>query len=159
MDCLKCGMKLSPHFTLDEMCKSQLAVRNNIANQPDASAIAAMQRLAKAILEPVRAHFGAPIIPSSGFRSAALNKVLGGAHHSQHCKGEAVDFEIAGIPHVEIALWILRELDFDQLILEYPQADCVRAGWLHVSYAHGRNRRETLTKIHNGYFSGFPRFW
>ena len=152
-------MKLSPHFTSDEMCKSQLAVRNNIANQPDTAAIAAMQRLAEAILEPVRAYVGAPITPSSGFRSAALNKVLGGAYHSQHCKGEAVDFAIAGISHAEIALWIQRELDFDQLIVEYPQADCVRSGWLHVSYAHGRNRKDTLTKTHNGYSSGFPTFW
>ena len=152
-------MKLSPHFTLTEMCKWQLAARRHIANQPDSAAIAAMRHLCAAILEPVRSHFNVPIIPSGGYRSFALNRALGGAADSQHCKGEAVDFEIAGVPHAEIAVWLARELHFDQLIVEYPQADCVSAGWLHVSYAQGRNRRQTLTKTRNGYSLGFPPFW
>lgn len=152
-------MKLSPHFTLTEMCKSQMAVRHHIANQPSAAAIAAMQALCHAILEPVRVHFGVPIIPSSGYRSVALNRALGGSADSQHCRGEAVDFEIAGVPHADIASWMARELDFDQLIMEYPQADNVSAGWLHVSHVVGRNRNETLTKTKAGFTPGFPPFW
>lgn len=152
-------MKLSPHFTLSEMCKSQMASRHDICNQPDDAAIDALSRLCAAILEPVRVHFGVPIIPSSGYRSAALNRALGGAPNSQHIKGEAVDFEIAGIAHPIIAAWVRDELDFDQLIVEYPQADNVSAGWLHISYCERCNRRETLTKTQNGYHRGFPLFW
>lgn len=152
-------MKLSPHFTLAELCKSQLAARRRIANQPDAAAIAALTRLCEAVLEPVRVHFNVPILPSSGYRSRALNSALGGSQNSQHCKGEAVDFEIAGIAHADIAAWVVRELAFDQLIVEYPQAACRSAGWLHISYAQGRNRREILSKTRNGYSRGFPPFW
>ena len=152
-------MRLSPHFTLSEMCKSQLAVRRNLDNLPDTGPVAAMQALCQAILEPVRTHFGVPIIPSSGYRSIALNRALGGSADSQHCKGEAVDFEIAGVAHADIAVWIRENCTFDQLIIEYPQADNVSAGWLHISYVAGRNRNETLSKTRNGFILGFPPFW
>ena len=152
-------MNLSPHFTLTEMCKSQLAIRRRIANHPDAAAIIAMRHLCQAILEPVRAQFGIPIIPSSGYRSPRLNRALGGSRISQHCKGEAVDFEIAGVTQMRLAGWIEANLAYDQLIVEYPKADCVSAGWLHVSYARGRNRKQTLTKTQTGYSPGFPPFW
>lgn len=156
---VKCGMKLSPHFTLAEMCKSQLASRRGIANQPDAAAIDAMRRLCDAVLEPLRGHFGVPIIPSSGYRSSALNHALRASLNSQHCKREAVDFEIAGITQSQIARWIVQELAFDQFIIEYPQADNVSAGWLHISYCEGRNRTEILTKTRSGHSPGFPPFW
>ena len=152
-------MNLSPHFTLTEMCKSQLAIRRGVANQPDAAAITAMSHLCQAILEPVRAQFSVPIMPSSGYRSPRLNRALGGSGNSQHCKGEAVDFEIAGVTQMRLAGWIEANLAYDQLIVEYPQADCVSAGWLHVSYAQGRNHKQTLTKTQNGYSRGFPPFW
>lgn len=152
-------MNLSPHFTLTEMCKSQLAIRRRIANHPDAAAIIATRHLCQAILEPLRAQFGIPIIPSSGYRSPRLNRALGGSRISQHCKGEAVDFEIAGVTQMRLAGWIEANLAYDQLIVEYPQADCVSAGWLHVSYARGRNRKQTLTKTQTGYSPGFPPFW
>ena len=152
-------MNLSPHFTLTEMCKSQLAIRRRIANQPDAAAIIAMRHLCQAILEPVRAQFGVPIMPSSGYRSLRLNRALGGSRTSQHCKGEAVDFEIAGVTQMRLAGWIEANLAYDQLIVEYPQAECVSAGWLHVSYARDRNRKQTLTKTQTGYSPGFPPFW
>ena len=152
-------MNLSSHFTLTEMCKSQLATRRRIANQPDAAAIIAMRHLCQAILESVRAQFGVPIMPSSGYRSLRLNRALGGSRTSQHCKGEAVDFEIAGVTQMRLAGWIEANLAYDQLIVEYPQAECVSAGWLHVSYARDRNRKQTLTKTQTGYSPGFPPFW
>lgn len=70
-----------------------------------------------------------------------------------------MDFEIAGVTQVRLAAWIEANLAYDQLIVEYPQADCVSAGWLHVSYARGHNRKQTLTKTQTGYSPGFPPLW
>ena len=152
-------MQLSPHFTLHEMCRSQIAMRHGFDNQPPLATLQALERLCEAILEPVRERFSRPITPSSGYRCRALNRVLGSHDASQHVKGEAVDFDIAGCPKSEIAAWIAGHLVFDQLIVEYPQAENVSAGWLHVSYRLGRNRREILTKTNNGVIRGFPLFW
>lgn len=152
-------MQLSPHFTLHEMCRSQLASRMGLDNTADNAAIENMARLCVHVLEPLRAHFNRPIYPSSGYRSAALNSALGGAARSQHCRGQAVDFDIAAVPHHRVAAWIVANLTFDQLIVEYPQADNDEAGWLHISYVIQGDRKQTLTKTQNGYKRGFPVFW
>lgn len=151
-------MKLSPHFSLTEMCKSQTASRRGIANVPDEAAQASLRRLCETILEPVRAHYRRPILPSSGFRSPALNRAVGGSSNSQHCVGEAVDFEVPGIANVDLAEWIHVMLDFDQLILEYPQAHDPSAGWVHVSFRHTDNRNQLLTRLSDGIIPGFPPF-
>lgn len=45
----------------------------------------------------VRAHFGAPVINSSGVRCAAHNAAVGGVANSRHLTGGAVDFCVLGI--------------------------------------------------------------
>ncbi len=151
-------MHLSAHFKLHEMTKSQIATRLGLSNQPNCVQKAALTDLCQNILEPVRAHFGVPIIPSSGFRCQALNAAIGGRANSQHCRGEAVDFEVIGIANRCLADWISVMLDFDQLILEYPSPKNVNAGWVHVSYKKGRNRNQTLTKTQTGIFHGISAF-
>ena len=44
---------------------------------------------------------------------------IGSSVNSQHAKGQAADFEIFGTPNAELAKWIVENLDYDQLILEY----------------------------------------
>lgn len=150
-------MRLSDQFYLYEMTRSQLATRHNIANQPNAGQIDALRHLCVEVLEPVRRHFDVPIVPSSGFRSMALNRLLGSQDSSSHCAGEAVDFEVIGVGNLVLAHWMAETLVFDQLILEYPQADDERAGWLHISYKHTENRAQCLTRHQNGYAHGLPR--
>ncbi|MBT5156778.1 MAG: DUF882 domain-containing protein [Rhodobiaceae bacterium] len=151
-------MKLSAHFILSELTRSQTAARLGLANQPSASQIAALKNLCEHVLEPVRGHFQTPIHPSSGYRSPALNAAIGGSANSQHCGGEAVDFAIAGVDHRNVVAWIEKNIPFDQLILEFPQAEDVNAGWVHVSLVTGHNRRQSLTKTRNGVFVGFSAF-
>ena len=89
------------------------------------------------ILEPVRAHFDKPITITSGYRSEALCEAIGSKKTSQHAKGQAVDFEIAGVPNIKTAYWIQNNCDFDQLILEFYKKDDPAGGWVHaVSYTH-----------------------
>ena len=72
-------MQLSEHLTLAEVTKSQTATRLGIDNDPDAHQLAALKAIAEHIFEPVRNHFGVPIGISSGLRSKALNKAIGGS--------------------------------------------------------------------------------
>ena len=58
-------MKLSNNFSLAELTKSQTAVRKNINNKPGTQEINNLIHLAESILQPVREHFGKPVMISS----------------------------------------------------------------------------------------------
>ena len=62
----------------------------------------------------------------------------------------------SSVCRISIWLWMAENLKFDQLILEYPQLDNGRAGWLHVSYRGRENRGQCLTRHQNGYVRGLP---
>lgn len=132
---------LSEHFSLAEFIRSQTATRHGIANQPNAAQTAALQALCANVLEPVRKHFGQSIRISSGFRSLALNRAIGGSTSSQHSHGEAADFEISGVSNKAVAEFIRDRLAYDQLILEGYDGKDPNSGWIHVSYRVGRTRR------------------
>jgi len=144
---------LSDHFSLAEMTKSQTAERRNLPNNPDKDAIDAMKLLCINILEPVRNHFGKPFTPSSGCRSAELCVAIGSSVSSQHTKGEAADFEVPGVSNLDLATWIVGNLDFDQLILEFYKGG--NTGWVHCSFKQDGNRRDVLT--YQGKESGYQK--
>jgi hypothetical protein len=136
-------MKLSEHFSLQEMTKSQTAVRMGIDNAPDDEQLQCLTDLCRNVLDHVRSEFG-PLTPSSGFRSVALCEAIGSKPTSQHAKGEAADFEVMGVDNMELAKWIAHNLVFDQLILEYYKEDEPNSGWVHCSYTADGNRNEVL---------------
>lgn len=131
-------MKLSPHFTLEEMTFSQTAARREIDNTPPTLELGALRMLCLEVLEPIRMHFDRPVRVSSGYRSPALNAAIGGAASSQHCRGEAADITVPGVSNIDLAQWIMRNLRYDQLIYEFGR-------WVHVSYRFGRLRHQELT--------------
>lgn len=146
-------MKLSEHFSLEEMTKSQTALRRNLPNQPSEAQTEALVLLCENVLEPVRSHFSIPFTPSSGYRSAELCVAIGSSVASQHAKGEAADFEVPSISNLELCTWIINNLDFDQLILECYTGG--NTGWVHCSYKPEGNRKEVLTyDKENGYRKG-----
>ena len=150
-------MRLSKHFTLEEMTRSMVAARRGIDNTPGAGEIKNLENVCYEILEPVRAHFDLPIMVSSGYRSEALCEAIGSKKTSQHAKGQAVDFEIGGVPNIKIAYWIQANCDFDQLILEFYNKDDPAGGWVHVSYNEkGSNRKQVLTFDGKHYENGLP---
>lgn len=137
-------MNLSPHFTLAELTVSQTAARKGIDNSAPPAVVAALRLLCGEVLEPIRAHFDRPVIVSSGYRSPALNRAIGGAVTSQHCKGEAADITVPGVANIDLAQWIMRNLRYDQLIEEFGR-------WVHVSYRAGPLRHAELTaRLANG---------
>jgi len=138
-------MHISPHFTLQEASKSSTAIRLGIDNQPPALLIPSLRATAQNILEPTRAHFKAPINPSSFYRCLLLNRAIKSSDDSQHGKGQAVDFEVPGISNIVLAHWIANNLEFDQLILEFYQDGVPMSGWVHVSWTPTGRRNEVLT--------------
>ena len=150
-------MKLSENFSLQELLKSQTALRKGIDNKPtDPSVITNLQVLCEKVLQPVRDHFARPVVINSGYRCPKLNKAIGSSSKSQHTKGEAADIEIPGLSNKELAEYIEDNLPFDQLILEFYNGVDPNSGWVHVSYVgDSDNRKQTLTINKNGTFPGF----
>ena len=122
---------VSEHVSLEELTKSQTGDRLGLDNTPPAAELAALKAVCENIVEKARAHFGKPVHINSGYRGPALNKAVGGAASSQHCKGEAVDMEIPGVPNADLAKWVRDNLDFDQLILECYKPGVPTSGWVH----------------------------
>ena len=137
-------MKLSENFTLQELIYSDTAVRMGIDNKPNDETVENLKILCENILEPIRSHFKAPVVVSSGYRSEAVCLAVGSSSKSQHIKGQAVDFEIFGIPNKDVTDWVVQNLDYDQCILEFWNDKEPNSGWVHCSYSKDNNRKQYL---------------
>lgn len=128
---------LSEHFSLLEMTRTDVRAYQESNAHPPAEVKAALAALCTTLLEPLRAHFGAPVVVHSGYRSRALNSVIGGAVHSQHIRGEAADFHVIGVDLEKVFHWIWQDsgLQFGQTILEGWAAG--HPTWLHLSLERG----------------------
>jgi hypothetical protein len=138
-------MQLSEHLSLAEVMRSESAKRHGISNMPTEEHIENFKKLALNIFEPIRTYFNVAIHVSSGYRSAALNRAIGGAVSSQHCKGEAIDIDMDGtsITNKQIFDYIKDNLKFDQLIWEFGTNS--NPDWVHVSFnSKGEQRNQIL---------------
>jgi len=142
-------MNLSANFSLKELTKSDTATRLGIDNTPDEETIDNLKTLCDKVLQPVREHFGKSVTVNSGYRSPELNSspAVGGSKTSDHCRGMAADIEIAGIPNAELAQWIMDNLDYTQLILEFYTQGVPDSGWVHVSYDPNNLKKQELTAV------------
>ena len=138
---------LTKNFGYQEMIKSSTADRLGISNDATREHVINLVYLCNFILQPVRDEFG-PIRINSGYRSPALNKAVGGSKTSQHCNGQAADFESTRISNPDLAKWIEKNLIFDKLILEFYDGVDPNSGWVHCSYVlDGSNRSKTMTAL------------
>ena len=138
-------MNLSANFTLKELTRSDTADRLDIDNTPNEEQIESLRLLCENILQPVREHFGKPVKINSGFRCPALNQATGGSATSDHCKGQACDFEIDGVSNPELAEWVSQNCKYTQLILEFYTQGQPNSGWVHVSYDPNNLKKQELT--------------
>jgi zinc D-Ala-D-Ala carboxypeptidase len=154
-------MQLSKNLSLTEVTNSNTAKRKGISNQPTEEHLVALKSLAENIFQPIREHFGTPIWVSSGYRSEALNKAIGGSKTSQHCKGEALDLDMDGKgspTNAEIFYYIKDNLPFDQLIWEFGTN--TNPDWVHVSYKkEGTQRGQILRAKRNSTGKTFYESW
>ena len=144
-------MQLSKHLALAEVMRSETAKRKGISNMPTPEHIENFKKLAENVFEPIREHFGVPVHLSSGYRSAALNKAVGGASSSQHCKGEAIDIDMDGttVTNKQIFDFVKANVNFDQMIWEFGTD--ANPDWVHVSYnSDGAQRKQILKAVKAG---------
>lgn len=139
-------VRLSSHFTLAELTVSQAAVRAGLRNVPVGTQLDNLQRLALT-LEQVRALlFNAPILVSSGYRSPAVNNLVGGSYRSAHMQGLAADFIAPKYGRPKAIAEAIRDsaIQFDQLIFE--------GTWVHLGIAAPAQvpRRQVLTAQFRG---------
>ena len=140
--------RLSPHFTLGEMCKT--SARTPDRNIPSRVHIENLKRIC-GWLEMLRSEWNKrygegndPIIINSGYRSEAVNKAVGGVTGSNHLTGCAADIRVAGIEQLVRYAAILLDIsdlnneDFDELLLERSPRGTY---WLHFAVRPTGNRR------------------
>ena len=124
-------MKLTTHFSLEELTVSSYAIRHGIDNVPvDPKILANLLILAQG-LEVVRTIVSKPIIVTSGYRSKRVNTGVGGSKKSSHMIGLAADIKVHGITPLELAKQIAyhrRAVKYDQVINEFNQ-------WVHIAFS------------------------
>ena len=141
--------KLSQHFTLGELCKT--SVKTKDGNIPSHVHIENMKRVCS-WLEMLRSEWNNrygdgddPIIINSGYRSAQVNKAVGGVATSNHLTGCAVDIRVLGMEQLLRYAVILLDIsdesqeDFDELLIE---RNAKGTYWLHFAVRPEGNRRK-----------------
>ena len=140
---------ISKYISYKEAVKTNVRHAKNI---PNADQLSAMRYIATRVFGPVREFVGGALYVSSFFRSAMVNKAIGGSTTSQHCKGEAIDIDcdvFGNGTNKEVFEYIKENLPFDQLIWEF--GDSNNPAWVHVSLRRdNRNRGQVLKAISKG---------
>lgn len=129
-------------FTLTELTRSETATRKGIENMPTAEHERNLDALIKNVLDPLREVFGSPIQVTSGYRGQALNKAVGGAKNSHHCRGMAADIIARNGDNARMFDISRRMLPFTQLIWE--KGNDTQPAWVHISYDPEDLRHEIL---------------
>lgn len=146
-------MKLSKYVSLAEVTRSDTAKRKGIDNSPTAEHLENLKTICEEVFDKVREHFGVPIFISSGYRSAALNKAIGGSATSDHNNGKALDLDQDGhgngVRNKDVFNFIKDNLEFDQLIAEGSNG-AGDMNWVHVGYRKGVNRKQILIAVFVG---------
>ena len=133
------NMQLSEHFELAEFLVSETAARRGIANEPTLEIIENLRRLCQLVLEPLRVKLARPVVITSGYRSPALNRAIGGSPTSHHMQGRAADLIVPDITPLAVCQAASQlKLPCVQIIHEFGR-------WTHLSVAISNERTQLLT--------------
>jgi uncharacterized protein YcbK (DUF882 family) len=176
------NVKLSPHFTLGEVTKT--SYQTSDGNIPSRVAIENLKRLCVEWLEELRERYNSrygdrregvrregvrregdeentdiPMVITSGYRSAEVNRLCGGSATSNHLTGCAVDIRCMGPEQLIRYATILLDLsdekshqaaselnpntscgNFDELLFEKRGSTY----WLHFAVRPKENRRKII---------------
>ena len=147
------GSRLSPHFTLGELCKTSAKTADG--NIPSHVHIENLKRLC-GWLEMLRSEWNKrygdgddPIVINSAYRSWEVNKKAGGSSTSNHLVGCAADIRCLGKEQALRYAVILLDIaddskeDFDELIIEVRGSTV----WVHFAVRPKGNRRKVVFNI------------
>ena len=138
-------MKLSEHFGLAELCKTNTGIEN-VPNEAQVENLKRVCRWLERLRKRWNDKYGDgddPIIINSGFRSPEVNKAVGGVPTSNHLTGCAVDIRCIGIEQALRYAAILLDIsdmsreDFDELLIEQKRSVI----WIHFAVRPTGNRR------------------
>lgn len=126
------------YFSIVELCRSRVAERKKIKNEPTKAIEKNLEALVENVLDPLREAWGRPIHVNSGYRCAELNKAVGGSPTSHHVKGMAADITAGDtIANIKLYKLVLNlGLPFTQLIDEQHYT------WIHISYDASNLKKE-----------------
>lgn len=143
---------ISENIGYDEATRSRTAEKRGLDNTPSQEHLANMRRVAAEVFEPLRREVAqGPLAVTSFYRSAAVNRAVGGASSSQHTCGEAIDMDAdvyGGCTNRGLFDYVRKHLRFDQLIWEF--GDDRSPDWIHVSLKASGNRGEVLRSVKRG---------
>lgn len=133
------------YFTIEELCNSTTAKKRGIPNVPTAEVKKHLTELVETLLDPLREAWGSSIKVTSGYRSSALNKVVGGSTTSAHNSGYAADMVPANGKITEFKEFVkkwLADKKFDQYINEFSGS----SQWVHLAVKNnlGAQRKQYL---------------
>ena len=92
------------------------------------------------LLQCIREHFGKPITITSGYRTAAHNKSVGGARSSQHLLGRAADIQVADTTVEAVAAYAESLMPDWGGVGRYPVKAGRAKGWVHVDTRPNKSR-------------------
>lgn len=156
--------KISRHFTLKEVTYSETAIRNGINNLPQSQAVLDnLVYLGENLLDPLREQYG-PFSPNSVYRSPELEFIICASSYKSWClsrkmqpgkfgsetwrkylaikdhpKGQAADIEVGSVSNYELATFILKNVPFKKLCLEFYTRGEPSSGWVHAASAKDEN--------------------
>ena len=135
------------YFSIKELTKSETATKKGIDNTPNAAQVKNLEALIDNLLDPIREQWGAAIYVTSGFRSVALNKAVGGVANSHHLGGYAADLTVGSQAGNKALFDMIRQsklLRWMQLISEKTTSH--GCGWVHISYVPSNLKNQVLKK-------------
>lgn len=143
---------VSDNFMWREFTHSDTAVKRGLSNIPNNVERANIKRVADwlEILRALLAEKYGQVIPiriTSGFRSQAVNRAVGGSSTSAHRYGLAADIQAIGLSVKQLAYDIYSFIKagklpkLDQLIREMPRGG---GQWVHIGLSAGSQRGEWL---------------
>ena len=142
-------MKLTQHFTLEELTHSDYAIAHGINNSANEMVQENLMMLCTLILEPLRSAIGEPIIINSGYRNSKVNAGVGGVPTSHHLLGLAADINYKSEAQLKNMIANLKEnTHLDLALIERSKS----SSWLHVQLPlrnHNPRRRISTIYVHN----------
>lgn len=144
---LNSTVKGTTNFQYWEFVSSDTAVRHSLKNIPNEAQWASIELLCQKVLQPCRDKFGELKI-TSGFRNPILSALVGSSTSSNHCRGEAADFEAVdpNITNLMLLEYVYSNFQFHELIAEFFAIEDPHAGWVHVAFRDGSKAKNLKLK-------------